>query len=552
MFSWPFPMELHRLGNDWQIFARILQFISIVAVLFNLTKEKFSSCLIALLITLGFWAQYTKDFNGWSSAFTLAITISAVAYLISLSIENTIPLKSRLVIYFLILSGIINYPELGIPSAICIIFLSIANKGLRILFFKSKFVYLEFMCLIGINFIIHPYIIAFIKRQFMLSPFMIGGEEHQGRNIFRLFSLIPERREFIQFITKSPFKIFTDPAAAPDMIIGIFGFPYVSYIGAPIVLLFTILAILAIGYASLKKDYLLSIYNIFMKYHWVTIALLMLILIPIITFPFYPELRYPNSTSYSNLILNSYIYNFYNIYLSTLRINFLTSFLLGYLLLIIFTLGVLDNRLKNIQTLALSFLFYAAFFFGCILFNLIGGVYRTLPYWGMFGSIAFISALWTSNHKILKSLSVIFLTFHLIFGLSIFYTSNKMGMENYADWYSNSTALRHTEIPTVKDKYNYNYLPLVDKLRQCKVVLINMPSEDTRASRFHEVNLLLFLENNNIPTYINMPYRNASPLLGDAFFPGFKPEDLYADCEVGEEIKDGKLSYNLIQKRWPK
>jgi hypothetical protein len=215
-------------------------------------------------------------------------------------------------------------------------------------------------------------------------------------------------------------------------------------------------------------------------------------------------------------------------------------------------LGVLDNRSKNIRLLAISFLFYSAFFFGCILFNLIGGVYRTLPYWGMFGSIAFISALWTSNQKILKSLSVIFLTFHLIFGLSIFYTSNKKGMENYADWYSNSAALRHTEIPTVKDKYDYNYLPLVDKLRQCKVVLINMPSEDTRASRFHEVNLLLFLENNNIPTYINMPYRNATPLLGDPFFPGFKPEDLYADCEVGEEIKDGKLSYKLIQKRWPK
>lgn len=552
IFSWPFPMELHRLGNDWQIFARILQFISIVAILFNLTKEKFSSCLISLVITLGFWAQYTKDFNAWSSAFTLAITISAVAYLISLSIDKSTSLKSRFVIYFLILAGIINYPELGIPSAICIIFLSITNKELRAILFKSKFVYLEFLCLIGSIFLIHPYIFAFIKRQFILSPFMIGGEEHQGRNIFRLFSLIPERREFIQFITKSPFKIFTDPAAIPDMITGIFGFPYVSYIGAPIVLLLTALTILVFGCASLKKVWLLSTYNILLKYYWVTIALVVLILIPIIAFPFYPELRYSNSTSYSDLILNSYIYKSYNLYLPTLRLNFFTSFLLGYFLFFIFTLGVLDNRSKSIQLLASALFFYSAFFFSCILFNLIGGVYRTLPYWGMFGSIAFISALWTSNQKILKSFSVIFLAFHLIFGLSIFYTSNKMGMENYADWYSNSTALRHTEIPTVKDKYNYNYLPLVDKLRHCKVVLINMPSEDTRASRFHEVNLLLFLENNNIPTYINMPYRNATPLLGDPIFPGFKPEDLYADCEVGEEIKDGKLSYKLIQKRWPK
>jgi hypothetical protein len=39
-----------------------------------------------------------------------------------------------------------------------------------------------------------------------------------------------------------------------------------------------------------------------------------------------------------------------------IRLNFLTSFLLGYLLLVTFTLGVLDNRSKNIRFLAISFL----------------------------------------------------------------------------------------------------------------------------------------------------------------------------------------------------
>ena len=41
IFSWPFPMELHRLGNDWQIFARILQLSQSLQFYLTLPKKNF-------------------------------------------------------------------------------------------------------------------------------------------------------------------------------------------------------------------------------------------------------------------------------------------------------------------------------------------------------------------------------------------------------------------------------------------------------------------------------------------------------------------------------
>jgi hypothetical protein len=50
------------------------------------------------------------------------------------------------------------------------------------------------------------------------------------------------------------------------------------------------------------------------------------------------------------------------------------------------------------------------------------------------------------------------------------------------------------------------------------------------------VNLALFLENNNISYYLAIPYRSASPLLGDPFFKGLNKEEVNADYVVEEKI----------------
>ena len=223
---------------------------------------------------------------------------------------------------------------------------------------------------------------------------------------------------------------------------------------------------------------------------------------------------------------------------------------MGSLLLLVFLIARLSTPNKSLQPLINLALFFAALFFGCQAFNLIGGVYRTIPYWGVFASIAFIATLYFSQIKAFKQLCIGLVLIHFIFGLSIFYTARTPdGMEGYPIWYSNTTSVRHTEIDKAKHKYDYDYSHLTEELKRCKAVYINMPSEDTRASRFHEMNLIFFLENNHIPAYLEMPYRNASLLIGNPIFEGYKnSQGLITDCEINEEMRNGKNGYKLIRK----
>ena len=549
IFSWATPRDLHRLGHAWETFSRVLQFTGILAIFWNLGCKKITSLFFSLSLAIGFWFQYTKDFNAWSSSFGLVLFIASSAYLLHISNQKKASMPNAISLGILCLAGLVIYPELGGPSLLAIFFATFLNSNLRSsLIVDIKIFILEVLLFLGATFLAYPTILDWMKRQYTLSPIMIGGHEHQGRNIFRLFSSLSERTEFIKFITASPFKIFTDPAGVTDIVIGIFGLPYVAYIGAPFILL-TSLCLISFFInqnLSLSKKSIESFSQIITLHKWKTGVLVILITVPAISFVLSPDLRFQNLTDYSSLTLNAFLYSMYVPNLVGLKLNVITSYLFGFFLLGIFIWGMVLNQSRTNRILINEFLFFAAFFFCCFLLNLLGGIYRTLPFWGSLGSIIFITTLWISNNKFLRLIAIGAASAHLLFGYSIYYTSKRSGMERYADWYSNSTALRHTEVPTVKDKYNYDYTNLMPALKLCKAVYINMPSEDTRASRFHEMNLIFFLENNHIPVYLEMPLRNASLLLGDPFFNGFKnSNDVNTDCEINEEIRGGKISYKL-------
>jgi hypothetical protein len=61
---------------------------------------------------------------------------------------------------------------------------------------------------------------------------------------------------------------------------------------------------------------------------------------------------------------------------------------------------------------------------------------------------------------------------------------------------------------------------------------------------------MFFLENNDIRYSLAMPYRNASPLMAGEFHPGFKKEEVNADCVVEEEVRNGRISYKFVQAKW--
>ena len=171
---------------------------------------------------------------------------------------------------------------------------------------------------------------------------------------------------------------------------------------------------------------------------------------------------------------------------------------------------------------------------------------------GVFASLSLLIVLAGSESKILRGLAVMFGCAHLIFGASIFYVTNKGGMETYPKWYPNGTGVRHFEALSIRDKYDFDYTDLVPHLRLCHTVFIDLPknvSKEARAPRFYAVSLMLFLENNGIRHYLSMPYRNAS-LLGEIFHPGFSRAEVNPDCVVEEEIRNGRISYKFVQAKW--
>jgi hypothetical protein len=208
---------------------------------------------------------------------------------------------------------------------------------------------------------------------------------------------------------------------------------------------------------------------------------------------------------------------------------------------------------RILKILGIMVAFYFFFFAIFLLTGKVGGAYRALPYWGTFGSICLLALLSSSESKLLRGVAIAAACVHLMFGASIFIVTNKRGMETYPEFYSHATGVRHHELATIRDKYDFDYLSLIPDLRLCQSVFLDLPqhvSRDNRAARFFVINIALFMENNNITHYLAIPYRNASPLIGDAFHPGFSKAEVKADCTVEEETRDGRITYKLVRGKW--
>jgi len=529
LFSWGTPHELYRLANAWEVFLRVLQFTGVFALFWKGLGPRFLSGFLALASIFGYWFQYTKDFNAWGSSTCLALAIALVAFVVLMLDNGKVDTRNRYFAYFLALATIISYPELGPVFCIGLFVMICANKILRSGIFIGKQIWLELVGFTAAIFVIHPYILALVQRQFKMAPAMTGGMESQARGIYQLFATLGERQEFIQQITAQPLRLLTNPVAFADMTIGTFLFPYVTYWGSPVMLF---AALLFVG---------------------------------LLIWKFVARVR-PNllTSPYKKIGAAFLLTLFYMLLFAALRKSSLenhfafahpTSIILGLLIICVLAWSAIKTTKPNLRILLVLVGFYVAFFVGFLLWGKVGGSYRSFPFWGGFASIAFLIILAASESKILRGFAVVIACTHLFFGASIFYVTNKGGMETYPPFYPNATGFRHFEIPTIRDKYDFDYSDIMPQLKLCHAVYLDLPRNDSAstglsAPRFHAVSLMMFLENNDIRYYLAMPYRNASPLLADIFHPGFKKAEVNADCVVEEELRNGRISYKFVQTKW--
>jgi len=157
----------------------------------------------------------------------------------------------------------------------------------------------------------------------------------------------------------------------------------------------------------------------------------------------------------------------------------------------------------------------------------------------------------STEKGIFRATAGCFSVFNLIFGVSIFWVANYGGMETYPKYYPNSTGVRHFEKETVRDKYDFDYLSLVEPLSTCNLVFLDFKEVESRGiGRFHAANLMMFLDNNRIRYRLGFPYLNGYNLLGGIYYPGFKKEELGVDCTVDQELRNGRVSYRLTKNEW--
>ncbi len=525
LFSWATPHDLYRLANAWEVFFRVLQFSGLLALFWKGLGPKFLSGFLALATVFGYWFQYTKDFNAWSSSACLTLTISIIAYVILILNNGKVEPRNRYFTYFLTATAIITYPELGIPFALGLFVLVCSNKILRKGILLRNWIYLEVVGIIAFIFAIHPHILAHIQRQSGLAPAMIGGEATMARGIYRLLADREQLNVFVASIVSKPIRLLYDPVALADMITGSAGLAYVTYVRSSITL------IVALGITGA------------LFWTWITTSR--------------PQLSAkPNFKLWMGLGLTAFYITAYLLIRNNVKdfdFGGPISLFIGALILSMVILAAIKTTMPNLRILLVLVAFYQVFFVALLIINMVGGSYRTPPYWGAFGSITLLILLAASEIKTLQRFAVLFACVHLAFGVAIFKVTNKKGMESFASFYPNATSFRHTEITTIRDKYDFDYTDIIPALKLCHSVFLDLPqnvNKEARYPRFHAVNLMMFLENNDIRYYLAMPYRNASPLIGGEFHPGFKREEVNADCVVEEEVRNGRISYKFIQAKW--
>jgi len=529
--AWLTPYDLHQLGNAWEVCLRVVQFSCVLALFYKVLGSRFLTGFLAVGTIFSYWFQYQKDYNSWPHMITMAFIIGIITLMISIVKEGRVIGKERYLIYMLAVAMIVNHAEFGLVLCLGLGIVVASNPVLRKEFLARKVFVLELAACVGLIFTAHPFIMGWIHRMFLQSPVMVGGESSQARGLYCLFGSGPQLFDFTRFVVAHPLHLIFNPAAFSDLIIGLTGLSFVTYLGSRITLGVTLLLIaLACGggfcLGSQDKK----------RLSWAGGLALVLALLGL-----------------SFILSRSFLPNL----IGVTALNVSASIVLGVFLLSLLITSVVVSKEASLKVMLVLTLFHFAFFFGSLLafqwFGVMGAgaAYRSLAYWGAFASMTLYLYMASTNIPIFKVLAVLLVTFDLIFGFSIFWVANRGGMETYPDFYPNRCGYRHFEVPTVRDKYDYDYRDLIKPLRHCNLVFLDFKDTQSRGlGRFHAVNLMNFLDNNDIRYRLGFPYLNGYQLLSDAYYPGFKAEEVNADCTVDEEVRNGRISYRLTVKDW--
>lgn len=529
--AWLTPNDLHRLGNAWEVFLRTLQFVSVFALFSKGLTGRFLPGFLAVSAVFGYWFQYLKDYNSWPHMVTMILVLAIVALLVACLNKGRVDSKDRYFIYFLALVMVVCHAEFALVLCLGLGVVVCCNELLRKEFLFRRATMFDLAGLLALVFLVHPYVVAWITRMFLQSPGMIGGEISQARGIYGLFSSYDQLKRFVTRIIAQPLHLIADPVALADMSIGTTGFSFVTYVGSTVTLGTTFLLI-ALSGVWLRSQDIWQVSKLFRMPAAIpgfAITGGITILLGIVV----PGALKSNAT------------------------NVGASLLLGGVLFGLLVVGALGTKRPSLRILFVLTLFQFVFFVGSLIayswFGILGpgSAYRSLPYWGVFGSLALTLLLASTEISVFKFMATAFAVFNLIFGMSFFWVANHGGMETYPRFYPNATGVRHFEKTTVRDKYDFDYLDLVKPLARCNLVFLDFKEIEPRGiGRFHSANLMLFLENNHIRFKLGFPYLNAYQLLGDPYYAGFKKEDAGADCVVSQELRNGRISYKLTVEEW--
>jgi hypothetical protein len=529
--AWLTPGDLHRLGNAWEVFVRAVQFSSVFALFSKGLPRRTLAGFLAISVVFGYWFQYMKDYNAWPHMVTLALVIAIVALLVSILNKGRVEGRERYLIYVLALAMVVNHPEFGLVLSLGLGVVVCSNALLRKEFLLRKSAVYEGAGFLAMVFLVHPFIISWIRRVFTLSPLMINGESSQARGIYRLFGTDSQLHEFVSRVVAQPFHLLIDPVALADMAIGTTGFSFVTYIGATVTLgaTFMVLALMGVG---LRHQADTAFYRIFGS----------------------PAVVLGLATFGAALILSGI---FWPDFLRSHALNAIASVLLGAVLFGLLVCCAVITKRPSLRVLFVLTMFHFVFFVGSLLcqyfFGILGpgSAYRSLPYWGAFASMALMLLLASSEITAFELLAGSIAVLNLIFGASIYWVTTHGGMETYPDFYTNHTGVRHLGMLDARSKYDFNYLGLVKPLSKCNLVFLDFKETGPMGiGRYHAANLMIFLENNHVRFRLGFPYLNAYQLTGSEYYPGFKKEEVGADCFVDQELRDGRLSYRLSVKEW--
>lgn len=281
LFNFNTVNNLYRLGNSFETFLRIMQFLSFYYFCSQFIKNKKIAAIIAGSIALGFWGQFIKDFNAWGYQFATIMVITSIGIIVENLKKRNLNLFNNFCLGLLTLATCIAYPEEGFVSSLCLTI----SLGLVYVFFKDKRDYAFddakiIVIAVLLSFIIHPYNLYYLK--LMLSR--IGDADYYSceryvRGLLNPYTWNIEER--VNFIQNGVYENSIDLLSLPfSIIFGIIGFYYINILGnIPLAIIFTVILYLLFKNndikISFKKPYIS--FTIFLIFVWISLIIFYLL-----------------------------------------------------------------------------------------------------------------------------------------------------------------------------------------------------------------------------------------------------------------------------------